>query len=401
MEKGFGNAFGYKRFSGTPRVLMIEAPYFGVREICEAITDLGWELLKVRLKELKSGTEDFLKGLLFSIATFKPDFVFTINHFGFDEKGILASIFSQYSIPCVSWFLDSPLFILEAAKLQRFDTLVIFSWDSYYVNVLKDLGFSNVFYLPLGTHPKYFHPNKEGHKGFEITFVGNSMDHGIRKSLKQLRLKMIPKEIAIKAEQMGKGITHACDNLKAEMFQKELIHKIDNTEDVRRTVREFALFTWVANQIYRKAIVNSLYGFWLTIVGDEGWKGLVNGNLKVHPEVNYYSELGGIYKRSEINLNLTSFQMPYGVNQRVFDVPATASFLITDFQKDLFEIFEPEKDVVVFHEEEDLVEKVEFYKKRPLLREKIAQSAYQKVIKGHTYHIRLVKLYKQVKEVFS
>lgn len=401
MERGLKRAFFYKRFSGTPKVLIIESPYFGVREICEAISELGWELLKVRLKELRSGTDEFLKALLLSIATFKPDFVLTVNHFGFDEKGVLASIFSHYKIPCVSWFLDSPLFILEAAELQRFDTLIIFSWDSYYVSVLKDLGFTNVFYLPLATHPKYFYPNRETSKVYKITFVGNSMAYGIRKSLRHLKLKKIPQGIAVKAEQIGEKLITTYNNTKADILQKELIDKMQNYNDPKRIVREFALFTWITNQIYRKNILKALYDSGLTLIGDEGWKTLINGKLTIHPETNYYSELGEVYKKSEINLNLTSVQMPYGVNQRVFDVPATASFLITDFQKDLLEIFEPEKDVVIFYNKEDLLEKVEFYQKRLFLREKISTSAYQKIRKAHTYHIRLAKLYKQVKEVLG
>ena len=84
--------------------------------------------------------------------------------------------------------------------------------------------------------------------------------------------------------------------------------------------------------------------------------------------------------------------MKNSVNQRVFDVPATGGFLLTDYKKQLEEIYDLKTDIAVFQDVGEIQSLVKFYLKNPELRERMAKSSYEKVIKSQTYDLRIKKL---------
>ncbi len=106
-----------------------------------------------------------------------------------------------------------------------------------------------------------------------------------------------------------------------------------------------------------------------------------------------------IYKFSKININLHS-SMNYSptiengdfVNPRTFEILACGGFQLVDDRKYLPEMFEDGKDLVVFHSEEDLKEKIKYYLNHPEEREKIAKTGQSKVLKNYTYSNRMKTL---------
>ena len=65
-----------------------------------------------------------------------------------------------------------------------------------------------------------------------------------------------------------------------------------------------------------------------------------------------------IFNCSKINLNITSKTIQTGLPLRIFDVLANKGFLITNYQVELYEYFEPDVDLVVYENLEDLIEKL-------------------------------------------
>ena len=106
-----------------------------------------------------------------------------------------------------------------------------------------------------------------------------------------------------------------------------------------------------------------------------------------------------IYKSSKININLHS-SMNFSpsiengdfVNPRTFEILACGGFQLIDNRKYLPELFEDGKDLVVFHSEEDLREKIIYYLNHPEEREKIAKTGQSKVLTKYTYVNRMKTL---------
>ncbi len=91
--------------------------------------------------------------------------------------------------------------------------------------------------------------------------------------------------------------------------------------------------------------------------------------------------------------------MKNGLNQRIFDVPASGAFLLTDHKEALWDLFAPE-EVVTFRSVEDAQEKLAYYLKYPETRRRVATRARERVLSQHTYGHRVQTIVRQMAETF-
>jgi spore maturation protein CgeB len=99
-----------------------------------------------------------------------------------------------------------------------------------------------------------------------------------------------------------------------------------------------------------------------------------------------------IFHCSKINLNVTSKTIQTGIPLRVFDVLGCGGFLITNYQAELCEYFEPGVDLVVYEDLADLEQKVDYYLEHEEERKQIADNGYRRVCENYTYDIMLEKI---------
>jgi len=104
-----------------------------------------------------------------------------------------------------------------------------------------------------------------------------------------------------------------------------------------------------------------------------------------------------IYSASRIVL-ATHYHDPNGrfavhqASPRVFEVLACGGFLITDRQRDVFDLFVDGVHLVGFDDAEDLRSKVRHYLDRPEERQAIAARGFEEAVARHTYVHRLEEL---------
>jgi spore maturation protein CgeB len=137
------------------------------------------------------------------------------------------------------------------------------------------------------------------------------------------------------------------------------------------------------------------------IYGDPGWKQHLNGHAVLRPELNYYEELPDFYGACAVNFNTTSLQMKGGVNQRVFDVPACGSFLLTDYRRQLEQVFEPGREVVCYSSIEEIEDLTAYYVQHEHERRQIAARAHARVLQEHTYVHRLTRLVERMRRLYG
>ena len=399
VSQSLKRVLDYKKFSSEkPRILIIDTPYFLVKEVISACHKLNWPIYRLRLSDLEKGSNEFIKRLIWALINFKPDFLLTINHFGFDEEGKLTELLTEFKIPFASWFVDNPFFILKNYPKQISCYLFIFLWDKSYRKILQKNGFENIAILPLATdisrfYPEKFSLNPLASEKCQLSFVGNSMIYGIKKEMAFLASEYK----AIKqAENLGKKI-----GIKKAKTGERVLINFENSFSLNedQKIHFWALTTWKASQIYRIESLKAISKLGLRVYGDPGWK-----NFKIfsyYRPLNYYTELPYFFNVSEININITSIQMPEAINQRVFDVSACGSFIITDYQKQLEELFCLKEEIVCFRNKDELFELCKFYLKHPEKRQKKAIKARERVIKEHTYELRLKNMVKEMKRVFG
>jgi spore maturation protein CgeB len=65
----------------------------------------------------------------------------------------------------------------------------------------------------------------------------------------------------------------------------------------------------------------------------------------------------------------------------------------TGYTDELAEMFEPDREVIVYRNEHELLDKVRFYLCHPELAQKVREAGRQRALRDHTYHRRFQQLF--------
>jgi len=104
-------------------------------------------------------------------------------------------------------------------------------------------------------------------------------------------------------------------------------------------------------------------------------------------------DMYSILKRSKITLNHhINISRDYANNMRLYEATGMGTFLITDWKKNLSDIFEPDKEVITYKTQEECVEKIRYYLENDKEREAIARAGQERTLKEHTYYNRMQEL---------
>ena len=401
----------YPRFTkNAPRILLLTSSYFLIGELVAACERLAFPYRLLEIPAGEIGHAEFVERLLQAVLEFKPDFACTINHLGVDREGVLTDLLSRLRLPLASWFVDNPHLILHRYKNLVSPWTALFTWDADNLESLRALGFEHVFYLPLGTDTKRFRPLTPERElppnhpwRADVSFVGNSM---VQKVLVKIRDLDFPPELvegypAVAAEFADSEIRSVQEFLQER--RPELVPAYGKLKNAEEQLGYETMLTWEATRQYRLSRIRATLPFAPLIVGDAGWKSLLDDSMpwRYHSELNYYDDLPLFYPSSHINFNCTSKQMKGAVNQRVFDVPATRSFCLTDRREQLDALLEPGKEIACYDSPEEAKELIRRYLASPAERERISEAGYRRVLAEHSYDHRMRTLAGQMRKSFA
>ncbi len=134
----------------------------------------------------------------------------------------------------------------------------------------------------------------------------------------------------------------------------------------------------------------SIFGPWKKRVGkDSPLSGRVRGGKFFSPEA-----MAGLFNRSRVVLNIHSWfgKWDYGVNPRLFEANGCGSFQVCDFKREIPELYEDGKEIVLYGSLSELKEKLEYYLAHENERRQIAENALSRSHKEHTYRHRLAEM---------
>lgn len=118
-----------------------------------------------------------------------------------------------------------------------------------------------------------------------------------------------------------------------------------------------------------------------------GWTKKTTGNKNIIPKAPVFGDKTAlVYNQSIININIHMWHnIGSAMNLRLFEVPACKAFLLTDWVDEIDDYFTPGVNIEVWHDLDELNDKVSFYLKNNSAREKITNASYHHVLKNHTY----------------
>ena len=352
------------------------------------------------------------KAIAQALITGHYDYMFSFNYFP-----VAAMAAKACRVRYVSWVYDSPYAQLYSETVH-YPTNDIRVFDRAEVERLRSLGVETVSYLPMAADVAYYdslRPDAGIQYKSDISFVGSLYLESDMQLYHRLE--------AMTDYDKGylEGMLQAQKNLYGQNIleellkrDKKLLERMEAVSPLTPHPDAFATKEWYyANfYLYRKVTACERMDI-LSMLADaydlKVYTHTEDSNLQklkknaglcktLNKPVDYYSQAPYVYKNSKINLNITLRSIGSGIPLRVFDIMGCGGFLLTNYQADMLELFEPDKDFVYYTDYEDLITKVEYYLVHDKEREEIARSGYEKVKKYHTYECRLAAISEENKK---
>lgn len=367
----------------------IIAPYI-MEDYKDAFEKLNHEILLLDLNKFNSDSYE-------ELINFKPDFAISygMNSIIKDVEGTF--LLREANIPTVGLYYDNPLYSINDEYEQEIKKNPSyyhhFVWDQYYVELLQSRGYENVNHIMLATNPNKFHPDnnimtQEG----TLSFVG-SVDNLTKRTATNVEEIFVEYIINEKIKNFDIPVYDLCK----EAFE------LDRFEAIKYLQEKYPELFWkkvhfaihsLGSKRLRGHILNSLEGVDIHTYGLG--KGLINNeNIIIHPSISY-KNLSQVYQKYAVNLNISSLQLETSVNNRIFDVFASKSFVISDYKEDMKKVAPDMWSEISFNNLEDLLVKADYYLTHPNHRKELIESLYENIIENHTYTNRVAQIVEKI-----
>ena len=352
--------------------------------------------------------EKFTETIKKTILSKTYDAVFSIN---FNHK--LAEVCHELNLPYIAWSYDSPINIGNIETL-KYDTTHLFLFDREEANLLKDtFGASHVYHLPLAVNTDRLdrincRPIDKGRFQAQIAFVGQLYTDNSEEALKYL-------------PDYEKGYLNAVKDAQFKVYGVDLISKSISeefmknisTDEVKYALRSVlytgdidkvdviplsGLRTRMQNEITRRErilLLSLLSRHYKTYLYSRDTHEVLE-NVKQFPWVNYQQEMPKVFKCTDINLNISLRSILSGIPQRCLDIMGCKGFLLSNYQPELDEYFENEKDCAIYRSIEEAVEYCTYYLEHDIERKRVMASGYCKVKKYFTFEERIRTIFETV-----
>ncbi len=337
------------------------------------------------------------------ILSHKLSFVFSVNFYP-----AISYACNHFKVPYVCWSVDSPVAELFSNALKN-EWNRIFLFDQAQYAFFHPYNPDHIYYLPLAANVKRWETvilnmTDEDYRkyGSDVAFVGSLYSEKCRydRLLADNSLSSYTQGYVnglIQAQMRVFGYNFIYDTLPENVIQ-EIVSadpSFYKSEDVfLDTGRYLAAHQYIGMKlasVERHALLSALSErFNVSLYTRSDTSALPHIHAK--GGAGTLTEMPKIFQASKINLNITMRPIETGLSLRVWDVLGCGGFLLTNYQAEIPEYFEIGKDLEVYENEEDLIQKVDYYLHHDAERMEIALRGYEKTAKYHTYEMRLAEM---------
>ncbi len=330
------------------------------------------------------------------------DAVFSVNF-----NPLISQICQEQGVPYLSWVYDAPLHIRDLSPLKNEVNRAYF-FDRGEAETLRSEGYP-VMDLPLAGDVVTFQQTiKEASSAererfrSEIALVGQlyqteyayymgpltPYQRGFLEGILNAQGKVyggyfLPELLT---KELLNGMNeryHAASGGSAAITEKELIYLL--AQEITGRERLMAL------SLLGRRFPVDLY----STNEDERlpkWDEARGAGVRCHAYIDYYSMMPLVFASAKINLNISLKCIRTGVPLRVFDVLSCGGFLLTNFQAELPELFNPGEELVCYQSMEELVTLTDFYLKHDEERRRVAENGRQRIEADYTPEKQMKKI---------
>lgn len=326
------------------------------------------------------------------------DAVFSVNYFP-----LVAQACMEHNIKYLSWSYDNPLNVQNIEETLGFSTNYVFLFDKKQVERYLKKGFKNVYHLPLAVNPDRLDKIRLTRQELslyqsEISFVG------------KLYLSPLKEYMSVMDDYCKGYIDSICeaqlklygrylidDTLSDSLLDRIEAHYLALKPDTEFFLTREALSYACAAQVTRKErllLLSLLSSHYQVKLYSREQNALLK-KVQYMGSCTYLQQMPKIFKASDINLNITLKISQTGMPLRVLDILGSGGFLLSNYQEELAENFEHEKEIVLYESIEDAYAKTDFYLKHPKLRKEIAKNGNQKTKEKFNYKTQFTMLFQK------
>ena len=302
---------------------------------------------------------------------------------------LLATACEMQKIPYASWICELPHESLMS-KTVLYQHNYLFCFDSIYAQWLSDMGCCHVFHFPLAVDVDAFARGiQEAGKIVEvpdISYVGD-LNSGERE---HSDMEGIPEYY----RGYISGIEEAQIRVYGYNFVKEMIGN-EMPQDILQKAGLQRSDMYFDNPVHDVAD-------WINQEITNKERSRVVEKLSERYQIRLYSDSVSnrpvLFRDSKININVTPRAVEAGIPQKVLDILACGGFCISNYQTEIAEYFEDGREIVMYTDLEDLVQKADWYLHHDAERAAIARAGHNRVKEAFSMRGRLAELIRIIEE---
>lgn len=328
------------------------------------------------------------------------DVVISVNFFP-----LVAQLCHRHNIKYLSWCYDSPLED-QLKEYFSYETNYIFLFDRIEVEQYRAQGYTQVFHLPLAVNTRRldaltFTSAQIASWKADISFVGKLYDS-------PLETLLYPAdeyckgfvEGLIQAQLRVYGYNFLEDLITDEFLEKlnDAFRQLGQTAvSLNRRGLAFAIAAQITH-LERTFLIEQMGELYDTHFYSAGQYDFATP-VKCHGPVKYLTEMPGVFRHSRLNLCPTLKSIQSGIPLRSLDIMGAGGALLSNFQPELAEYFEDEKDLILYGSMEDAFAKADFYLKHEELRREIAMNGHRRVCEDFAYPDKIQQMFEMAQLV--
>lgn len=287
--------------------------------------------------------------LLKTVQEYRPDICFFVLFTDEIEKTTLRFIAERTVSKTVNWFTDDH---------WRFDLYSkywapLFHWvvttDARSLDKYHNIGYNNAILSQWGFN-QYVSIPESGDYRHEVSFIGQVH------SSRQLLINRLSAQ-GIHVECWGKGWNNG--RIENDTMREKFVQSKINLN-----------FTASSNAVNVKRLAKILF------------QRRCDDTYHLRSPLQSFNEIRSLL-----------FERRQQIKGRNFEIPGCGGFLLTEYAEDIERYFIPDKEVVIYHSIEELVEKIEYYLHHDEEREMIRKAGQQRTLKEHTYEQRFKNIF--------
>ena len=108
--------------------------------------------------------------------------------------------------------------------------------------------------------------------------------------------------------------------------------------------------------------------------------------------MDYVSQMPVVFRNSKINLNMSLRSIQSGIPLRALDIMGAGGFLLSNYQPELAEYFEDGKELALYGNAQELMDKAAYYLAHEEERQQVAAAGLHKVRELFSYEVRVKQM---------